>query len=150
MYQDDNIASMELLKEYVDVKKADLPNISKDLLDNMPHRMVLLRGELGAGKTTLVKAIIDSLGSKDSGSSPSYSIINQYILSQGVCYHMDLYRLNTAAEAFDLGLEEILYGTDMCFIEWPDLIMEWMETPYHVVELEVTDVGRHIKLFSQS
>ena len=150
MTQDYNIATMELLKEYVDVKMVGLAGVSRDLLDNIAHKVVLLRGDLGAGKTTLVKAILESLGSSDSGSSPSYSIINQYILPNGACYHMDLYRLNTPEEAFDLGLEEILYGDDMCLIEWPDLILEWIEPPYHVIELEVADNGRLIKLYGQS
>ncbi len=115
----------------------DLPQTVTALLAELKHPLVLLIGDLGAGKTTLVKEILRQLGSQDSGSSPSYSLINEYKVNQGKLYHLDLYRLNTVEEAFALGLEDILYSGNTCLVEWPQLIMAYLERPYMVIKITV-------------
>ena len=89
----------------------------------------LLTGDMGAGKTTLVKAICRALGAEGDLSSPTYSIANQYELAdgRGRIYHLDLYRLKTIEEAEDIGIEEYLFGGSLCLIEWPQLIMPWLK-----------------------
>lgn len=92
-----------------------------------PRRKVALYGDLGAGKTTLVKAFCRYLGVTDATASPTFSLINIYQYNTpggetGQVYHLDLYRLKNMGEALDLGIEELLDNPWFCFIEWPQLI----------------------------
>jgi len=130
---------MDKVSEIISSRIEDLPQVAQALLDKMEFPMVLLIGDLGAGKTSLTKQFLSILGSEDAGSSPSYALINEYRLEDGRCYHLDLYRLNTVEEAFGLGLEDILYSGDYCFVEWPQLIMDYLEPPYHVLEIELVE-----------
>ncbi|HQG37818.1 MAG TPA: tRNA (adenosine(37)-N6)-threonylcarbamoyltransferase complex ATPase subunit type 1 TsaE [Chitinophagales bacterium] len=84
------------------------------------HSVFCLYGNLGAGKTTLVKLICEQLQVKDTITSPTYPIINEYSSPNGLIYHIDLYRLKSAEEAINIGLEEYLFSGNLCFIEWPD------------------------------
>jgi tRNA threonylcarbamoyladenosine biosynthesis protein TsaE len=77
-------------------------------------------GEMGTGKTTLIKLICERLGVTDGISSPTYPIINEYNCPDGKIYHMDLYRLKSVDEALNIGLEDYLYSGSLCFVEWPD------------------------------
>ena len=83
-------------------------------------RIFALHGNLGAGKTTLVHAIAMALGAVDSVSSPTFSIINEYSLPQGLIYHIDLYRLKDETEAINAGVDECIFSGAWCFIEWPE------------------------------
>jgi tRNA threonylcarbamoyladenosine biosynthesis protein TsaE len=84
------------------------------------HSVVCFYGDLGAGKTTLIKSICEKLNVQDSISSPTYPIINEYRYPKGILYHIDLYRLKSVEEAQAIGLEEYLDSGFPCFIEWPD------------------------------
>ena len=102
------------------------------------RRIWLLDGQMGAGKTTLIKAICTQLGADSALSSPTYSLINEYhTASAGDIYHLDLYRLRSLNEALDIGIEDYLLGGAYCFIEWPDLILpllrqgEYMKVSIH-------------------
>jgi len=114
----------------------------------MTHRIVLLEGDLGAGKTTLVKQMIRHMGSEDKGSSPSFSIINEYrTVSGDPVYHMDLYRIEDQEEALNIGIEEYLYSGCYCFIEWPGVIDGMIDGPYHHILIEIQeDNNRRIEL----
>jgi tRNA threonylcarbamoyladenosine biosynthesis protein TsaE len=81
----------------------------------------LFEAPMGAGKTTLIKAMCKHLGSSDHFSSPTYSIVNEYAFPGGKIYHFDLYRLKQVEELLDLGIEELLDSGAYCFIEWPEL-----------------------------
>jgi tRNA threonylcarbamoyladenosine biosynthesis protein TsaE len=83
--------------------------------------VVLLTGEMGAGKTTLMKALCKKLGAKDEVSSPTFSLVNEYKTASGKIYHFDLYRLKKASELPDMGFEEYLDSGQWCFIEWPQI-----------------------------
>lgn len=87
------------------------------------HHLFTFEGDLGAGKTTLVKAFCEQLGVKDKVASPTYSLVNQYAGSmngkQFPVYHIDLYRLDSAEEAYHAGIEEILQSREICLVEWP-------------------------------
>jgi len=120
----------------------DLPQSASALIDELEYPLVLFIGELGAGKTTLIKEILSQMGSKDAGSSPSYSIINEYKLDdQAKLYHLDLYRLNTVEEAFALGLEDVIYSGHYCMVEWPQIVIDYLEPPYHVIQITQTEEG---------
>lgn len=85
------------------------------------QKIIALHGQMGAGKTTFVHAICDALGVKDSVSSPTFSIINEYSSAQGIIYHIDLYRLKDENEAVAAGVEECLYSGNLCLVEWPEI-----------------------------
>lgn len=81
------------------------------------------RGDLGAGKTTLIKGICDQLGVQDQMNSPTFSIVNEYLSKDdSSIYHFDFYRVKNEAEAQEIGVEEYFYSGDYCFIEWPEKI----------------------------
>ena len=118
-----------------------------EVLKEVRHKLVLFIGDLGAGKTTTIKCILKLLNCEDLGSSPSYSIINEYKANNTKIYHIDLYRLELAEEAFNLGIEDYLYSGNYCLVEWPQLIFDYLEEPYHIIKIEIQgDNSRKITL----
>lgn len=101
----------------------DAPEVAGALLHAFPDRRVFaLRGELGAGKTTLIKALCAELGVEDTTSSPSFAIVNEYrSATAGPVYHFDLYRMKDAAELEGIGFHEYLDSGHYCFVEWPEI-----------------------------
>lgn len=103
---------------------SDLPALIPPLLSFANGRKVwLFKGQIGAGKTTIVQALCAHLGVEEEVTSPTYALVNEY---QGdeIIYHLDLYRLNTVEEALDIGIEDYLYSGQYCLVEWPELIEE--------------------------
>ena len=100
--------------------------IALDLLERLQTgSIVVLVGEMGAGKTTFTQSVLRAMGIEDLEGSPTYSLINEYVSPYfGKVYHMDLYRLDSLEEALDIGIEELLYQNVICFIEWPEKIKE--------------------------
>lgn len=86
------------------------------------YKLFAFHGNLGAGKTTFIKAICKQLDVKENISSPTFSIINQYTTGKGSVFHIDLYRIKDVEEAIDAGVEECIYSGEMCFIEWPEKV----------------------------
>ena len=107
------------------------------------QRKFLFEGEIGAGKTTLIKVICEELGVDDMVSSPTFSLVNEYEYTangkQHTLYHMDLYRLKEIEEALDIGIEEYLDNDAYCFIEWPELIEPIL--PESVVRIKIEIIG---------
>ena len=108
-------------------QEKDLATIVEQLMVSANGKKIFLfTGEIGAGKTTLIKQLCKHLGATDEISSPTYSIVNEYAydnpLGHGLIYHLDLYRLNKIEEALHIGIEEYLDSGHYCFIEWPELI----------------------------
>jgi tRNA threonylcarbamoyladenosine biosynthesis protein TsaE len=88
-------------------------------------KVIALHGQMGAGKTTFVHAICDSLGVNAAVSSPTFSIINEYKSANGeIIYHLDLYRLKDEQEAINAGVEDCLYSGNLCLVEWPEITPE--------------------------
>src|SRR4051812_18460089 len=103
----------------------DLPRIAAQLLAFAGDcRIYLFDGPMGAGKTTLIKVICETLGVTSPMGSPSFSIVNEYESPAGRLCHIDLYRVKNADELAELGMEEYLDSGDYCFIEWPELLRE--------------------------
>lgn len=102
----------------------ELPDVAEEVLQSLEGRsIVLFRGEMGAGKTTLIRAIMAELGSEDTISSPTFAIVNHYSTAQGeAVYHFDFYRIERPEEALDFGYEEYFYSGDLCLVEWPEKI----------------------------
>jgi len=100
-----------------------LKEISLKVTQNFNHKIVLISGEMGAGKTTLIKQILIGLNVIDNISSPTFSIINEYkTKSTDLIYHMDLYRINKIEELEEIGFFEYLESGNLCFIEWGEII----------------------------
>lgn len=101
----------------------ELNDAAQKILSAFPSdRIFLLHGDMGAGKTTLVNALCSVLGVQDATSSPTFSIVNQYLSRSGTIYHFDFYRLKNEEEALDLGYEEYFYADAFSFVEWPEKI----------------------------
>ncbi len=117
---------------------SQLERVAQTILDNLDGRtIVLLRGGMGAGKTTLVRAIAECAGSNDSVTSPTFAIVNQYLTPhEDVIYHFDMYRIDKIEEALDFGVEEYLTSGDLCLIEWPEKIEELLPQDAMTVTIE--------------
>lgn len=111
--------------EFVVENMYDLPAVAKSLLDNLGETTVVaFDGQMGAGKTTFIQNILRAIGIENTHGSPTYSLVNEYKSPfYGSVFHFDLYRLNSEEEAFDIGIEEMIYGGGICFIEWPDKVL---------------------------
>lgn len=118
-----------------------LHEVAEELLASLDGRTVVaLRGEMGAGKTTLVRAVAEELGALDHVTSPTFALVNQYEGGAGErIFHFDFYRIEDEREAFDLGYEEYFYSGDLCFVEWPEKIEALM--PDSVMEVTITVLG---------
>lgn len=101
----------------------DLPAAASELLKNSTSKIWLVDGEMGAGKTTLIKLVCEALGVKETMSSPTFSIVNEYTTqNRQTIYHFDFYRLKKDTEAMDIGVEEYLDSGNYCFLEWSEKI----------------------------
>jgi tRNA threonylcarbamoyladenosine biosynthesis protein TsaE len=107
------------------------------------HRVFAFYGEMGAGKTTFIKAICEELGVEDVITSPTFAIVNEYSLTSHLSpltskiYHFDFYRIKKLEEVYDMGFEDYFYSGALCFIEWPELIEEVL--PEDAVKVNITE-----------
>ena len=115
-------------KKIVSYKPDDLNSAAKELITSYPdNRIFAFYGEMGAGKTTFIKAICKYLGVEDIVSSPTFAIINEYLASEmKQVFHFDFYRLKNTNELFDIGYEDYFYSNEYCLIEWPEKIEEFL------------------------
>lgn len=101
----------------------ELPAIAKEIIKSAKNKVLLFYGEMGVGKTTLIKEIVKQLGSSDTVSSPTFSLVNEYHTTNGEkIYHFDFYRINNENEALDIGIEEYFYSDCWCLVEWPNKV----------------------------
>ena len=127
------------MKEITIHSTADLDRVAEAVIESLDGRTVIaFFGPMGAGKTTLISAIMEYLQSSDTVTSPTFALVNQYSTGEGeVVYHFDFYRINSIAEAFDMGYEEYFYSGDLCLIEWPELIEDLLPEDAMVVRIDV-------------
>ena len=112
-------------------KKNQLKQVSVEVKKYINTNIVLVSGEMGVGKTTLIKEIVLSMDVMDNVSSPTFSIINEYKTNQNkVVYHMDLYRIKNISEIEAIGLFEYLESGNLCIIEWGDMIEKLIDLKY--------------------
>ena len=130
------------------VRKEDMPRVAARITPLLCHGVVLLEGEMGAGKTTLVKYLVRELGSDDGVTSPTFALVNPYLLRNGqTVYHFDFYRIKKLSEVYDMGYEDYFYSGALCFIEWPELVEELLPGDAVKVTIEeLEDGSRVIKL----
>jgi len=114
--------------------------VAENLLKKFPdQRIFTLTGDLGAGKTTFVKAFARELGIDENISSPTFSIVHEYGSGAEIIYHFDLYRLKNELELFEIGFEEYLDGEHYVLIEWPELAQKFLPEQYVSLQFEVED-----------
>lgn len=115
-----------------------LPQAAHDFIAAMDDRTVYaFRGEMGAGKTTFIKAICTELGVEDEVNSPTFAIVNEYRSATAeLIYHFDCYRIKKEEEALDMGFEDYMDSGALCFIEWPENVEELL--PGDVVNVFIT------------
>ena len=125
-------------KEY---QQKQLSEIAKELIAAVSSKKLCFHGEMGAGKTTLIKAIVKELGGDGDVSSPTFGIVNQYQKSNGALlgYHFDFYRLNNESEALDFGLEDYLYSKGWIFMEWPEKVASLLPDDVAHIYLQLVD-----------
>lgn len=108
------------------------------------HTIIAFQGHLGAGKTTFIKAICDTLGVEDNVCSPTFTIINEYRAASGdSVFHFDFYRVEKLQEALDLGLEEYFYSGCLCLMEWPERIGQLL--PEETVRVQIDPVDENTR-----
>ena len=137
---------MEKIMTLTATSLSDLPSIAQQLLSFAGNnRIFLFHGDMGAGKTTLIKSICAELGVTTSVSSPTFAIVNEYEGALNRIYHFDFYRLKNQTEALDMGCEEYFYSGDYCFIEWPERIPDMLPAHYINITISVlNDTTREI------
>ena len=131
--------------------ESELADIAEKLISFCgDERVVLFDGEMGAGKTTFIKEICNFLEVEDVTSSPTFGIVNEYFSPKvDAIYHFDMYRLEEEEEAYDIGIDEMLYSGNFCFIEWPERIENLLPLNYVRVNILVEDLTRIITLTKQ-
>ena len=108
------------------------------------QKVWIFKGEMGAGKTTLIKSLAKSLQVADSVSSPTFGIVNEYqTKAKGLLYHFDFYRLDDPMEALDIGIEEYFYSGNYCWLEWAEKIAPFLPERFFHIELALaSETGR--------
>jgi tRNA threonylcarbamoyladenosine biosynthesis protein TsaE len=119
--------------------------VANQILDTNPEKVILFNGEMGAGKTTFIKVLCKQLGVKNPTSSPTFSLVNEYqITNNQLVYHFDVYRLKNQNEALDMGIEDYLYSGNWCFIEWSEKIPDLIPEKHSVVTISVLNNGKRL------
>ena len=135
------------MKEILIPNLKHLSQAAKDFVSLMDsHRVFAFYGEMGAGKTTFVRALCQEMGVNEVVNSPTFAIVNEYeIESEGeVIYHFDFYRINKIEEVFDMGYEDYFYSGRICLIEWPELVESLLPDNVVRVEISVKDDGSRV------
>ena len=118
-------------------KIEDWQEVVNQILPELQHNILLLKGNLGAGKTTFTQFLLKNLGSNDEVSSPTYAIVNEYHTPKGNVFHFDLYRMKSIGEVYDIGMDEYLDNAFLCIIEWPEIYEDDLqELPHHTMVIE--------------
>ena len=110
---------------------------SKFIFENINSKIVLFQGDLGSGKTTLIKLLCADLGINENVSSPTFPILNIYKNEKTIVYHADLYRLSDVNDLNEIGFFDIINSDDWVFVEWPDIVLDSINKPYCLVKIDV-------------
>lgn len=117
----------------------DIDKVAETILNNVHSKIILFKGAMGAGKTTLIKALVKQVGSLDVVTSPTFALMNEYLTTDCKIYHYDFYRIKKLEEALDLGFDEFIEEDVWNMIEWPDLIVGLLPLSY--VEIEINKLS---------
>ena len=126
----------------------ELPEVSKKIISyGKEYTVWVLKGDLGAGKTTFIQEVAKQMNVLDNISSPSYALINEYLTPDGgTIYHFDLFRIKTISEVLDLGFDEYLESGFLCFIEWPEIAESLLPEKY--LEISILNPEKELRIFN--
>jgi tRNA threonylcarbamoyladenosine biosynthesis protein TsaE len=127
-------------KEY---NLSQIDEIASEILTESEHKIIAFHGEMGVGKTTLIKVLAKQLGVNELTNSPTFSIVNEYRTPQDVLYHFDCYRMEDEEEAYDIGIEDYLYSDAWCFIEWPERIENVL--PKEITMIKIDKINEELR-----
>lgn len=120
----------------------EIATVARKIVAQEPHKVILFYGEMGAGKTTLIKSLAKTLGVMGATSSPTFSLVNEYQTNdENLVYHFDMYRLKSEVEAYDMGMDDYLYSGHWCFIEWAEKIPTLIPQQYSTIHIKVLANG---------
>ncbi len=119
----------------------EIDKVAQEVLHQHPEKVILFNGQMGAGKTTFIKALSKALGVQNATSSPTFSLVNEYEIPNGLVYHFDVYRLKNETEALDFGIDDYLYSGHWCFIEWAEKIPNLIPEKHSVITIEILENG---------
>lgn len=129
--------------QYIINRPEEWRAIAEQIAGELKHPIVLLKGNLGAGKTTFSKYLLEALGSRDEVSSPTYAIVNEYDSPKGLIFHFDLYRLRSVEEVREIGMDDYLDDAFLCIIEWPEIYEDMLaDYPHHTLSISHAGEGR--------
>ncbi len=125
-----------------------LESVAQQIIAQQPQKVILFHGEMGVGKTTLIKQLCENLGVLEATSSPTFSLVNEYeIANNQLVYHFDFYRLQNEMEALDMGADDYFYSGNWCFIEWAEKIPNLIPEEHSIITIELlADGKRHLQL----
>ena len=120
-----------------------LEEVAQKIISENPKKVILFHGEMGVGKTTLIKQLCKTLGVTGVTSSPTFSLVNEYEADDNqMVYHFDFYRLNKEEEALDMGVDDYLYSSNWCFIEWAEKIPNLIPEIHSVITISLLADGK--------
>ena len=128
-------------KKFIVKNINDLEKVSSEILKfNNQYKKFAFFGDMGVGKTTLIKFLLKKLGVNDNITSPTFSIVNEYLSKKiGSIFHFDFYRIKNVTEAYDIGIDEYLSSDNYCFIEWPNKINSLIDDNFVNVYIDIKD-----------
>ena len=134
------------MSKKVKYNRNEIDKVSQLIVDKIKTiKTIILRGELGSGKTTIVKSVLKKMGFNESVTSPTFSIVNEYNFAGNIVYHFDLYRIENIEELNVIGFEDYIYSQNTCFIEWPEIVMKNFNFKYLDLEIRyLSDDKREI------
>ena len=128
-------------------KISEIDQVAEELLKHVSSKTLLLKADMGVGKTTLIKALVKALGSNDVVTSPTFSIVNEYKIFNESIYHFDFYRIKNEEEALNFGIEDYLLSDSWIFMEWFEKIPNLLPVNNNLVTIELNkNTSRTLKL----